>query len=218
MVDFRDLIPTPAPSLILPGVPPSKSIQLYCFDLPENFPPELTQAFQETLSPAELKLSLPRQFIALKLREALSESLEINSQLIEFKTKNKGKPIISPEQNSLNLSFNLSHSKHRVLIAISPHEVGVDIEKKRPANILKISKRFFHSQEHQELLETKLSPEKLEKKFFTLWTEKEALIKCEGESLAGFLKSSTKDYAEAHKIQIHSWQEEDFFYAVALKK
>jgi epoxyqueuosine reductase len=246
MADFGDLDP---------HVP----LSIHLFDLPTEISPSELIDLQKTLSTSELNFTPARQFIAFKLREILGEALGVSPKAVEFEIKNKGKPVLSPRQEPLkaefktdlktgfNIGFNLSHSKNRVLIGVNLNgEIGVDIEKKRPVDALKIAKRFFHASEYEQLLTLKIEStkstkstkstethqkpegslrekfeekleEKLESLFFKLWTEKEALIKCEGKTLGSFLHISTKDYAKANHIQIHSWNNGEYFYAVAIK-
>ena len=229
MADFGDL-------------DPHAPLSIHLFDLPAEISPSELLELQKTLSTSELNFTPARQFIAFKLREILGKALGISPKAVEFEIKKKGKPVLSPLQDPLktgfNIGFNLSHSKNRVLIGINLNgEIGVDIEKKRPIDALKIAKRFFHLSEYEQLLTLKIEStkstephtqkpegnlrekfeEKLESLFFKLWTEKEALIKCEGETLGSFLHISTEDYAKANHIQIHSWSNGEYFYAVACK-
>ena len=79
------------------------------------------------------------------------------------------------------LFFNLSHSGQRVLCAVSPQEVGCDVEQLRPAN-LKLARRFFTPAESKALFS--LPPEQQEAAFFRLWTCKESFIKAVGTGLS----------------------------------
>ena len=74
--------------------------------------------------------------------------------------------------------FNLSHSGHYVVMAVSDCPVGIDIEQIHPVkdsliNILNTDeKAFVHK--HKEPYRA----------FFHLWTRKESLMKCTGEGIA----------------------------------
>ncbi len=87
-----------------------------------------------------------------------------------------GKPYLAGETG---LFFNLSHSKDKVLCAVSPREVGCDLEKIRDVKF-DVSGRYFSKEEQAALSEAKTPAEK-EELFFTLWTLKESFVKATGE-------------------------------------
>lgn len=72
--------------------------------------------------------------------------------------------------------FNLSHSGDWVLLAVSGREVGCDIEAVRQTDALRMG-RVVYTDGEMALL--RRSPDRLQT-FFTLWTKKEALLKCMG--------------------------------------
>lgn len=120
------------------------------------------------------------------LREML-ESKGITNP--EFYTDEKGKPYIKGNP----LYFSISHSGSFVACAIDSRPVGIDIEAYR--NIPDtLAKRFCTEEELLFIFE---KSDKINvKKFFSVWTAKEAYLKCTGEGLSGGLKSivvSTKD-------------------------
>ncbi len=88
-----------------------------------------------------------------------------------------GKPVAKG-----GICFNLSHSGSYVLLALSDFDVGCDIERVKQVQPLRLGKTVFCKNE-LELLEG--SADRLSA-FYSLWTRKEALIKCTGE---GFYKS-----------------------------
>ena len=88
-----------------------------------------------------------------------------------------GKPYIE----GFCADFNISHSGGRVAVAISPADVGCDVEcKERDA--LKIAKRFFAPAEY-EYLRSICDEDKLGREFTALWTLKESVVKCRGEGI-----------------------------------
>ncbi len=98
----------------------------------------------------------------------------------EFKLlkMNNGKPYI---ENINGFNFNISHSGKWTVIAISDHEVGIDIQqiKSTKANV---AKRFFTRRENQKL--ELLSGIEHSKVFTRIWTLKEARVKASDERLA----------------------------------
>ena len=93
-----------------------------------------------------------------------------------------GKPFV------IDRSFNISHSGNYAVLAevAAKISVGVDIEK----IILPVedfAKDALTSEEYKLLTSAEnFSPEKFAEKFYTFWTRKESLVKCEGQ---GFVDS-----------------------------
>lgn len=88
-----------------------------------------------------------------------------------------GKPYLT----DIPVCFNISHSKERVAVAVSPGSVGCDVECKN-ANPLKIAKRFFTDNEYA-FLKGINSEEECLLEFTKLWTLKESVVKCLGEGI-----------------------------------
>lgn len=82
-----------------------------------------------------------------------------------------GKPYIENE----SVCFNLSHSGEMVMCAISPKEVGCDVEKITDID-LEIAKRFFYTTEYDAII----SAQNQRDTFFRLWTLKESFMKSTG--------------------------------------
>ena len=76
--------------------------------------------------------------------------------------------------------FNLSHSGDWVLLAVSDREVGCDIEAVRQTDALRMGRVVYTDQEMALL---RRSPDRLQT-FFSLWTKKEALLKCMGSGFS----------------------------------
>ena len=92
----------------------------------------------------------------------------------DFSISEQGKPL------SDKCYFNISHSGHFVLLAISKDApVGVDIEKVKPFK--PELKEFISSKEELDAIKTDID-------FFKVWTSKEALSKCVGTGLATKVK------------------------------
>jgi len=93
----------------------------------------------------------------------------------EFSFGENGKPFIKGDNN---IYFNLSHSRDRVMCAISKKEVGCDVEEIKEVD-LKVAKRFFFAEEYKTILEQK-TPEAQRDMFFRFWTMKESFMKATG--------------------------------------
>lgn len=93
-----------------------------------------------------------------------------------------GKPYL---EGVSNLSFNLSHTGDYVAVAFAEDEIGIDIERKRSAN-MSVACRFFTEEENvylQEVCAMHGEGEILDKAFVRLWTRKESYIKAVGEGM-----------------------------------
>ncbi len=91
-----------------------------------------------------------------------------------------GKPIAEN-----GVCFNLSHSGEYALLAVDSQNIGCDIERIKTVPFEKIGKIVFCEKEMEKI---KSSPDKAGE-FFTLWTKKEALLKCIGEGFHREAKS-----------------------------
>ena len=96
-------------------------------------------------------------------------------------------PAISEDDNGkpylegIPIYFNISHSGDMVAVAISPGEVGCDVECKSK-NAMSIAEHFFSDSEVSFLRSIEdESRQGLE--FTRLWTMKESVVKCSGEGI-----------------------------------
>lgn len=135
------------------------------------------------LSPEELhrasKLLKPADangFILCRgiLRRILGKCLEADPAELRFNCNAQGKPFLEDGR----LEFNVSHSRDRLLIAVTAgRAVGVDIEFRRSGlNMASIARRWF-APEEQAFFQTLENPERI---FFDIWAKKEAYVKALG--------------------------------------
>ncbi len=99
-----------------------------------------------------------------------------------------GKPYF---KDLLNLHFSISHTKNALAVAFSSSPIGIDAELLREVN-LKASKKFC-SPEEQKYIGTSL------KRFFEIWTKKEAFIKLKGLKLKD-IKEAKTDFAYSFDV------------------
>lgn len=118
------------------------------------------------------------------LRSILAQYLNMTAMAITFCQSTTGKPYLQPSLTKQHLTFNISHSHDRAVIAVANNQaVGVDIEyEKRHHNFRAIIKRYFSNSEAAHLLS--LSEQTLQSKFVQCWTVKEAIVKASGDGLA----------------------------------
>jgi phosphopantetheine--protein transferase-like protein len=114
------------------------------------------------------------------LRQMLGSYLEISPETIEFDHGLFGKPSISGY--SRKLFFNLSHSSGVSALAFDPeHEIGVDIERiDEKFEYEPIVRHFFTKEEMRYIQHSK---EEAEKRFYEIWTRKEAYLKAVGKGI-----------------------------------
>ena len=91
----------------------------------------------------------------------------------------KGKPFF---KYIPDLFFSISHKEELTVIAFSACEVGVDAERIKKAD-LRVARRFL-KEEIDYITECDS-----DRRFFEVWTKKEAYLKCKGTGIAGGLKS-----------------------------
>lgn len=101
---------------------------------------------------------------------------------IAFEVSPLGKPFL---KNYPGLEFNISHTKNAVAAALSGAPVGVDIEKVRDIDV-GIAKKVFSDNEKAFLNSEK---EDQNRRFFDIWTKKEAYIKHDGRGLSNDLRN-----------------------------
>ena len=113
------------------------------------------------------------------LRTVLTRYVE--NEALRFDLSSHGRPELIGETG---LSFNLSHSRDRVVVAVTRSGlVGVDVEyAARTRRVERLVERYF-SKEEQSALLALAEPDRLER-FYTLWALKEAYIKARGLGLA----------------------------------
>ena len=133
----------------------------------------------------EDKLLSLGSFILLK--EAVKEK-GIILERCELVYQDTGKPYL-PEYPEI--SFNLSHSKERVMCAVGTCAVGCDVEKIKETDY-KVAKRFFHEDEYAFLEACEEEKEK-QRMFYRLWTAKESFVKMTGQGMRRSFQSFIAD-------------------------
>lgn len=113
-----------------------------------------------------------------KLRTILSDYTNTHPKHLEFKHTEFGKPYLSNHK----LSFNLSHTENKMLLAVGYGDIGVDIETwHTKIDFLAIAKLCFAECEIQHWQQTAKAEK--HKVFFQYWTRKESFIKAVGLGL-----------------------------------
>ena len=196
---------------------PKEAVDLYRILIPDSV---LNQAFLFTfLSYDEIKKVLVIQNEKTKdcalysyaiRRVILSRYLGIAPHEIQFCVNSHGKPGISPTV-FYSLSFNLSHSRDMMILALCRDgDVGVDIEYiDVTISVMQIARRFFGKTEIAYLSDL---PEPVRTEYFySFWTAKEAFGKAVGIGLSLALRDLSlfslpfQEYEEM-TIEGRQWQ------------
>ena len=117
------------------------------------------------------------------LRAILSSQLGCPNRCLSFDTSSLGKPFALVEGERVSLRFNVSHSGHSGVVALSwDREVGVDIEERAQRRDLQGLIETVMGPEEKATLSSLKENERLHL-FYRLWTLKEALAKARGTGL-----------------------------------
>ncbi|MEO0974462.1 MAG: 4'-phosphopantetheinyl transferase superfamily protein, partial [Pseudomonadota bacterium] len=127
-----------------------------------------------------------------------------------FDVNPQGRPTITPQLQGEGaaLHFNLSHTKGLIVMGVSTSsQLGVDTEPvDRAGNHLSIAEHFFAASEARVL--RKLPDRSAQqRRFFELWTLKEAYIKARGLGLALPLGSFAFSFPGSDGLAFRTWPE-----------
>lgn len=123
-------------------------------------------------------------------RLALAQAVSAQPSSLSFVDGPHGKPAVHRNGQPAPISFNLSHAKGMVGLAVLAQPdvpVGFDLECLDRRIDLDIADRYFRPEEVNWLVD--LAPDERPRGFLRLWTLKEALIKATGEGLSRALDS-----------------------------
>lgn len=146
------------------------------------------------------KRSLLAEFL---IKKAIVEKMGLRDVTI---SRNKyGKPYL---QGVKDFHFNISHSGHYVVIAVSEEKVGIDIEKKDKVDY-RIAERFFSNKEAREILAGSEEDERIDA-FYRIWTLKESYVKTIGKGLT--IPFSSFEFTFGNKIEIEDPEQRGIFH------
>lgn len=112
------------------------------------------------------------------VRHVLARYAGTDPRALVFKTAAQGKPAL---EGLAGVSFNLSHSHERGLLAVSANrDLGADVEHERDeVDMLGIAGSYFFRSE-LESIRSAADPAELRRRFFRYWTAKESALKAQG--------------------------------------
>jgi 4'-phosphopantetheinyl transferase len=127
------------------------------------------------------------------VRSILAQYTRHTPEKIVFITGENGKPELFPDTDSVELSFNLSHSSERVLIGVTKkRRIGVDIVQMDPSYRFQDTAEYLMTPAEKVFLE-RTEPAQRYQVFFRIWAAKEAIIKATGGTLT---QMGTTDLSE----------------------
>ena len=124
-------------------------------------------------TPADKKRSVVGDMLAKK---AVAEYYGIKAEQVILRSDDKGKPFVA----DLPVHVSISHAGDLVAVAVSGLAVGIDIEKFRPTD-LKVVNRICTDGEKAYIFESEALKNR---RFFEIWTAKEAHFKRLGVGIA----------------------------------
>ena len=138
-------------------------------------------------------------------RWVLASYLNERPKKLVFTREEHGKPAVSPQQNWLNLQFNLSHSYELVLLGVTVEDpIGIDIEYHVDNISVENLSEFIFSPLEKWFFSKLSSQQEKKEAFFRCWTRKEAYLKAEGLGLTDLL---TKISVDMNELPSDDWLE-----------
>jgi 4'-phosphopantetheinyl transferase len=120
------------------------------------------------------------------MRYVLAAYVGIAPAQLEFIAGEFGKPRLNHAGHSRaqGVSFNLSHSHGRALLAVGDgRELGADVEQNKPGkDLLSIASNYFFGSEYESIRDA--GEARRMEAFFRYWTAKEAVLKGHGTGLS----------------------------------
>lgn len=135
----------------------------------------LSRSYLDTVYAVRNQKSLQQSLAGIRALLLLLESMGVAPESVKLERNERGKPIIAES----DMEFNISHSGELAVCALSNTPVGIDIEKVRYIrNADELANRFFGEEERKAF--GRAESEEKEKRFFEIWTKKEAYLKLLG--------------------------------------
>ncbi|WP_342648416.1 4'-phosphopantetheinyl transferase superfamily protein [Mucilaginibacter sp. CSA2-8R] len=145
------------------------------------------------------------------LRQLLSAHTAVARHQLLFTKNEFGKPALIMSDSKAALHFNLSHSGQYVIIALSKHPIGADVEYLKPDfNFHSLLPHYFTAAETHFITTTSASPLTA---FFSAWTRKEALGKGLGSGITEnmqVLPSLNGIHSSTGLLVVNDWNVQTF--------
>ena len=139
-------------------------------------------------------------------REMIAKKCEVSPDSIVFKIIENGKPYVE----NLGIHFNISHSGDYVICAVSESEIGIDIEKIK--EVKDGLTEYICTEEEKNYIASCKDKEKKQRRFFEIWTAKEAYFKFLGTGLGDLKSINSLD--EEFKIHLKTFSHENYIISI----
>jgi 4'-phosphopantetheinyl transferase len=166
-----------------------REIHIWCVDLDRGSDTE--RADESILSSDEQARAnrfrigtLRKRFVAGRAmrRKILAGYLGAGPAELQFVEGPSGKPRLGPHL-AKGIEFNVSHSDAALLVAVARDvEIGIDLERMSASAPVVLAARYFSTHEQRAL--AALPRQELAAGFFSVWTQKESLVKAVGSGLS----------------------------------
>lgn len=161
--------------------------------------------------------NLKRESIAGEylLINGLKEYFNVDYNNIEIIKNSNGKPFIKDK----DIYFSISHADNFVVCVLSTKDIGIDVEKIKEVN-LKTLELFATDKEKDYIINTL---DKVEERFFRIYTLKEAYVKMQGTDLTRIKDNelnfkNNSFYANDKSIMVKSIKDNDYIIGIIEKK
>lgn len=143
------------------------------------------------------------------LRSALARYVDVPPRALQFRVAPRGKPFLVSDHTASPVSFNISHTHGLVACAIAGRpEVGIDVESVSPVPDYGVVTEVFSVGEIAELRRL-VSPLEQARRFYQLWTLKEAFVKATGDGLYSDVRQIVFEIAHANRIVLRTAPQAD---------
>ena len=138
----------------------------------------------------------------------LQEAIE-DFKIEDFRFNEHGKPYIEGGPY-----FSISHCKEGIAVVVDEQTIGIDIEGIRHADE-DLIERTMNEQEKSQITNQQ-SPIESARAFTRLWTQKEAVVKCQGVGIQSFEQLQT--ILEIGDRKLETFEKEKYIYSIAYGK
>lgn len=147
--------------------------------------------------------------VELALNDAIRKWFPDSELPAKYAYDENGKPYLT----ELDAYISLSHSGNFAVCAISEHEIGVDIQTVRRAD-MRVAKRFFSETENEFIRGTSDK----DRAFFEIWVKKEARVKLTGEGISGGFSAANSDRQDEYKYTMGYISDDDCLICICERK
>lgn len=183
-------------------------IDLWCVCIDDIDAPRLLPCYRRLLSGPETERLARLRFERDRVRGLVARALvrtvlsrygPLAPQEWEFRADGNGRPRLCNPPPGTRMEFNLSHSGAMIVLGIGAGMIGVDVECITRQSDTEALERYFAPSEREAL--RALPARERRRRFFELWTLKEAYLKARGVGLRLPLDRIAFEFAGEHGLR-----------------